>query len=104
MSESLRVVVESSTQATTKHMSFGNCFNYGNCDQARRHRVVVESREAMPLSFGNSTTEDSVATVKPKPKAKVRKNPMKQSRFDFTKVDAVLLPIVFLVVHPSILR
>jgi hypothetical protein len=64
--------------------------------------VVVESREAMPLSFGNSATEDLAAAVNLKPKAKVRKNPMKQSRFDFTKVDAVLLPIVFLVVRPNV--
>ncbi|AQK96778.1 ABC transporter B family member 27 [Zea mays] len=56
----------------------------------------------MPLSFDNSTTEDSVAVVKPKPKAKVRKNPMKQSCFDFTKVDAVLLSIVFLLVRPNV--
>ncbi|ONM09043.1 Helix-loop-helix DNA-binding domain containing protein [Zea mays] len=77
-------------------------FNGGNCDQARRHRVVVESREAMPLSFDNSTTEDSAAAVKPKPKVRVRKNPMKQSCFDFTKVDAVLLPIVFLLVRPNV--
>ncbi|PWZ22881.1 ABC transporter B family member 19 [Zea mays] len=56
----------------------------------------------MPLSFDNSTTEDLATAVTPKPKAKVRKNPMKQSCFDFTKVDVVLLPIVFLLVHPNV--
>jgi predicted GTPase len=37
-----------------------------------------------------------------RPKGKVRKNPMKQSRFDFTKVDAALLPTVILVGRPNV--
>ena len=37
-----------------------------------------------------------------RPKGKARKNPMKQSRFDFTKVDAVLLPTTILVGRPNI--
>ena len=40
--------------------------------------------------------------VRPKGKAKARKNPMKQSRFDFTKVDAALLPTVILVGRPNV--
>jgi len=43
-----------------------------------------------------------VPPVRPKGKAKARKNPMKQSRFDFTKVDAALLPTVILVGRPNV--
>jgi len=43
-----------------------------------------------------------VPPVTPKGKAKARKNPMKQSRFDFTKVDAALLPTVILVGRPNV--
>jgi hypothetical protein len=54
-------------------------------------------------TFGYSTaTEESVPTVRSKGKAKARKNHMKQSRFDFTKVDAAPIPTVILVGHPSL--
>ncbi|CAO2199639.1 unnamed protein product [Urochloa humidicola] len=53
------------------------------------------------VGFGFSTaTEELVPPARPKGKA--RKNPMKQSRFDFTKVDAALLPTVILVGPPNV--
>ncbi|TKW12085.1 hypothetical protein SEVIR_5G013400v4 [Setaria viridis] len=57
----------------------------------------------LPFSAGywfSTATEDLVPPVRPKGKA--RKNPMKQSRFDFTKVDAALLPTVILVGRPNV--
>jgi GTP-binding protein EngB required for normal cell division len=48
----------------------------------------------------STVADESTAPVKPKGKA--RKNPMKQSRFDFTKVDAALLPTVILVGRPNV--
>ncbi|KAG8053117.1 hypothetical protein GUJ93_ZPchr0001g31649 [Zizania palustris] len=77
------------------------------------HRPVPSPRSVPPLpplgrasplfpcvpiwaGFGYSTlAEESTAPARPKGKA--RKNPLKQSRFDFTKVDAALLPTVILV-------
>ncbi|RLN25700.1 hypothetical protein C2845_PM07G39460 [Panicum miliaceum] len=59
----------------------------------------------LPFSAGVgyfTTSEDLVPPVMPKGKAKARKNPMKQSRFDFTKVDAALLPTVILVGRPNV--
>jgi hypothetical protein len=59
----------------------------------------------LPFSAGfwfSTATEDLVPPVRPKGKAKARKNPMKQSRFDFTKVDAALLPTVILVGRPNV--
>lgn len=58
-------------------------------------------RPGCSAGFGYSTsTEESVPAARPKGKA--RKNPMKQSRFDFTKVDAALLPTVILVGRPNV--
>ncbi|KAL6874661.1 hypothetical protein ACP4OV_013326 [Aristida adscensionis] len=48
----------------------------------------------------STTAEESLATARPK--GKPRKNPMKQSRIDFTKVDSSLLPTVILVGRPNV--
>ncbi|KAG8053116.1 hypothetical protein GUJ93_ZPchr0001g31482 [Zizania palustris] len=82
------------------------------------HRPVPSPRSVPPLpplgrasplfpcvpiwaGFGYSTlAEESTAPARPKGKA--RKNPLKQSRFDFTKVDAALLPTVILVGRPNV--
>uniref|UniRef100_A0A0D9Y5G5 GTPase Der n=1 Tax=Oryza glumipatula TaxID=40148 RepID=A0A0D9Y5G5_9ORYZ len=71
------------------------------------HRPLPSSRSLPPLpslgsaGFGYSTVADE-STAPVKPKGKARKNPMKQSRFDFTKVDAALLPTVILVGRPNV--
>ncbi|KAG2594767.1 hypothetical protein PVAP13_5KG017700 [Panicum virgatum] len=61
----------------------------------------------LPFSAGlgySTASEELVPPVTPKgkAKAKARKNPMKQSHFDFTKVDAALLPTVILVGRPNV--
>ncbi|GJN06501.1 hypothetical protein PR202_ga24231 [Eleusine coracana subsp. coracana] len=57
----------------------------------------------LPFStgFAYSTAAHELA-VPARPKGKARKNPMKQSRLDFTKVDAALLPTVILVGRPNV--
>ncbi|TVU22959.1 hypothetical protein EJB05_32682 [Eragrostis curvula] len=66
------------------------------------------SRTFVPLrqlpfstSFAFSTAADESAAPG-RPKGKARKNPMKQSRLDFTKVDSALLPTVILVGRPNV--
>ncbi|KAL6626995.1 hypothetical protein ACP70R_030721 [Stipagrostis hirtigluma subsp. patula] len=60
-------------------------------------------RLPFPAVLGYATAaEESVPAAPARSKAKPRKNPMKQSRVDFTKVDAALLPTVILVGRPNV--
>ncbi|KAM0896651.1 hypothetical protein ACQ4PT_023054 [Festuca glaucescens] len=58
-------------------------------------------RLPFPAGFGYSTVaEESEAPARTK--GKPRRSPMKQSRVDFTKVDAALLPTIILVGRPNV--
>ncbi|CAM0880482.1 unnamed protein product [Alopecurus aequalis] len=58
-------------------------------------------RLPFPAGFGYSTfAEESDAPARTKGKS--RRSPMKQSRVDFTKVDAALLPTIILVGRPNV--
>ncbi|XP_037404971.1 GTPase Der-like isoform X2 [Triticum dicoccoides] len=57
----------------------------------------------LPFSAGISySTVAEISEPPAKPKGKPKRSPMKQSRVDFTKVDAALLPTIILVGRPNV--
>ena len=58
-------------------------------------------RLSFPAGFGYSTVAEELEAPA-RAKGKSRKSPMKQSRVDFTKVDAALLPTIILVGRPNV--